>query len=116
MFTTLKKTIPEIGVVTYRLDETSGHLHARWYHSDLDSGQIGTGTAIPCEAIGFEGSFAITYNLSTGVPVGTFKLTITRVSDTFSLEWLDGEILTYVGIGILDRGNLLAGWRRVIAD
>ena len=112
----MKYNLADIGVVAYRLNEGSGLLEARWYHSDLDSGQPGTGIATPCKASGFEGSFDITYSLAGGEAVGTFKLRITRISETFFLEWLDRDTLVYVGLGILEDGTLSAGWRKVRTD
>lgn len=108
----MKTNLANIGVVTYCLHEESGQLHARWYHSDLDSGKLGTGLATPSKANGFEGYFNITYYLD-GETIGMFNLSITRIVDTYHLEWLNGESIVYVGIGILEAGTLCAGWRTV---
>lgn len=66
----------DIGIVTYWLQEESGQLLAKWYHSDLDLWKLGTGVATPCNARGFEGSFDITYYSHGGIVIGTFKLSI----------------------------------------
>lgn len=100
----------QIGSVLYTKN-AKGELNAHWSLQTSEQVTTGTGIGIPVDASpdDFDGRYTITYTATTG-DQATFDLTITKTGSAHELQWFLEGALKYVGSGIQQNNQLVAGW------
>ncbi len=104
------KKLRNVGVVIYRKGKETGTLEALWANTDQDHGHICKGVAVGGAGTAFEGNYSITYFNEQKQPAGPFELEIKAHGNVFHLFWRDNGKLMNHGIGILHKGDIIAGW------
>jgi hypothetical protein len=99
-----------IGFAVYSKGVEPGTLDARWTYENR---WPGPGLAAGGPEQGFAGDYHIRYYLDSGEFSDEYDLRIERTGDLYELQWLTGNEVRAIGVGMEVDGRLAVGWRRV---
>lgn len=99
-----------IGFAVYKKGGEPGTLDARWTYENRWSGP---GLATGGPEHGFAGEYHIRYYLDSGEFSDEYDLRIERTGDVYELQWLTGNEVSAIGVGMEVGDRLAVGWRRL---
>lgn len=100
-----------IGCVVYTKESETGILIAKWTSLKESGIKTGTGNAMGAKGSQFEGDYQIQYYNNAGEPTSKFDLKIEKNNEKYLIYWIQNEEVKYYGIGQIENGKLIAGWR-----
>lgn len=102
-----------VGSVIYKKDAETGQLTALWNYQAGETLVGGTGKATGTPGTDYAGTYLITYHNVEKNENETFNLIIVKTGDYFTLKWFQKDTLRCIGVGLVQGGNLIAGWQTI---
>ena len=99
-----------IGFALYTRSATPGTLNARWNYANVYSGK-GVATGGPKK--GIAGHYHVRYFYENGEFSDEYDLVIEKTGDFYNVSWLTNGKISARGVGMMVKGGLAVGWRRV---